>query len=63
MIRKEQIKQGIKEELESLAGKIPGLLDIGVYTEGLATSTADVMLDSSFEDEQPQRVLDEPNSF
>ena len=49
---KEQIKKGIKEGLESLAGKIPGLLDIRVYTDGLATSTADVMLDSSFEDEQ-----------
>ena len=45
------VKKGIKEGLESLAGKIPGLLEIKVQTEGLASSNADVMLDSSFEDE------------
>ena len=45
------VKAGIKEGLESLAGKIPGLLEIKVQTEGLASSNADVMLDSSFEDE------------
>ncbi|MBR6761578.1 MAG: Dabb family protein [Oscillospiraceae bacterium] len=46
---KQQIKQGIKDGLEGLAGQIPGLLSIHVYTEGLDTSTADLMLDSSFE--------------
>ena len=45
------VKQGIKEGLEGLKGKIPGLLDIHVETEGLASSNADLMLDSSFEDE------------
>lgn len=45
------VKAGIKEGLEALAGKIPGLLEIKVQTEGLASSNADVMLDSSFEDE------------
>lgn len=48
---KEEAKKGIKEGLEALAGKIPGLLDIHVQIEGLASSNADVMLDSSFEDE------------
>lgn len=48
---KAEVKKGIKEGLEGLAGKIPGLLDIKVYTEGLASSNADLMLDSSFEDE------------
>lgn len=48
---KEEVKKGIKEGLEALAGKIPGLLDIHVQIEGLASSNADVMLDSSFEDE------------
>ena len=48
---KAEIKAGIKEGLESLAGKIPGLLDIKVYTDGLESSNADLMLDSSFEDE------------
>ncbi len=45
------IKAGIKEGLEGLSGKIPGLVDIKVYTERLASSTADLMLDSTFEDE------------
>ncbi len=47
---REQVKAGIKAGLEGLAGKIPGLLEIHVQTEGLASSNADVMLDSSFED-------------
>lgn len=45
-----EIKKGIKEGLESLQGKIPGLLDIKVYTDGLDSSNSDLMLDSSFED-------------
>ena len=50
------VKAGIKEGLEALAGKIPGLLEIKVQTEGLASSNADVMLDSSFEDEAALKV-------
>lgn len=46
------VKKGIKEGLEGLQGKIPGLIDIKVYTEGLSSSNADVMLDSSFESEE-----------
>ena len=46
---KERIKAGIKEGLESLAGKIPGLLEIHVNTNGLPSSTADLMLDTTFE--------------
>ena len=49
---KERIKAGIKEGLESLAGKIPGLLESHVNTNGLASSTADLMLDSTFESAQ-----------
>ncbi len=45
------IKAGIKEGLEGLKGKIPGLIDIKVVTEPLKSSNCDVMLDSSFEDE------------
>lgn len=44
------IKDGIKKGLEALSGQIPGLLSIHVQTEGLVTSNADVMLDSTFED-------------
>ncbi len=53
---KTAVKAGIKEGLEALAGKIPGLLEIKVQTEGLASSNADVMLDSSFEDEAALKV-------
>ncbi len=49
---KEEIKEGIKEGLESLKGKIPGLLEIKVHTEGLPSSTCDLMLESSFESEE-----------
>lgn len=48
---KENVKKGIKEGLEGLAGKIPGLLEIKVHTKGLASSNADLMLDSLFESE------------
>ncbi len=47
--QKEEIKQGIKTNLEGLLGKIPGLLEIKVNTCGLESSTADLMLDSTFE--------------
>lgn len=49
---KTAVKAGIKEGLESLAGRIPGLLEIRVYTEGLSGSNADLLLDSSFADEE-----------
>ncbi len=49
---KNKIKSEIKASIEGLAGKIPGLLNIKVYTEGLKTSNADLMLDSSFESEE-----------
>ena len=47
---KEKVKKEIKEGLESLKGKIPGLIDIKVNAEGpLNSSNADLMLDSTFE--------------
>ena len=46
-----KVKAGIKSGLEGLAGQIPGLVEIKVQTEGLASSNADVMLDSTFDDE------------
>lgn len=49
---KNDVKKGIKEGLEGLAGKIPGLLEIKVQIDGLASSNVDVMLDSSFTDEE-----------
>ncbi|MBQ0149346.1 MAG: Dabb family protein [Bacteroidales bacterium] len=47
--QKAEVKAGIKEGLEGLAGQIPGLIDIKVNINGLPTSNVDVMLDSSFE--------------
>ncbi|MEZ3428778.1 MAG: Dabb family protein [Lachnospiraceae bacterium] len=47
-----EIKAGIKAGLESLRGKIPGLIDIKVEVNPLPSSNADVMLDSSFADEE-----------
>ena len=49
---KEQIKAGIKEGLEGLQGKIPGLVEIKVNTDKLASSSGDAMLDSLFENEE-----------
>ena len=49
--QKEEIKRGIKEGLEGLQGRIPGLLEIRVNVNPLASSNCDVMLDSTFVDE------------
>ena len=48
---KSTVRANIKEGLEGLAGQIPGLLDIHVQIERLESSNADLMLDSTFEDE------------
>lgn len=49
---KADIKKGIKSGLEGLLGKIEGLCEIKVYTEGLVSSNADLMLYSVFENEE-----------
>lgn len=49
---KEKIKLSIKEGLEGLKGKIPGLLEIKVQIDKLGSSNADLMLDSTFVDEE-----------
>lgn len=53
---KAEVKKGMKEGLENLKGKIPGLLEIKVQTEGLVSSNAEVMLDSTFESEEALKV-------
>lgn len=45
---KAEIKKNAKEGLESLKGKIDGLIDIKVNINGLETSNCDMMLDSTF---------------
>lgn len=49
---KEKIKEGIKAGLEGLIDKVPGIVEIKVNTNGLQSSNADVMLDSTFESEE-----------
>lgn len=49
---KTEVKNGIKAGLEALKGKIPGLIEIRVEINPLASSNADVMLDSMFENEE-----------
>ena len=46
---KAAVKAGIKEGLEGLVGKVPGLLEVHVNINGLPTSNADVMLDTTLE--------------
>lgn len=49
--QKAQVMADIKSGLEGLKGRIDGLCDIEVHIDGLASSNADVMLDSTFTDE------------
>ncbi len=50
---KQSVKQAIKEGLEGLVGKVPGLKEVVVNIDGrLDSSNCDVMLDSVLEDEQ-----------
>ncbi|MBO7617133.1 MAG: Dabb family protein [Bacteroidales bacterium] len=50
---KTAVKAGIKKGLEGLVGKVPGLIDVKVHIDGrLATSTADLMLDCTLENEE-----------
>ena len=49
---KDEIKQGIKEGLEGLKGKVPGLTEIKVNINPLESSNCDVMLDSTLESEE-----------
>ena len=46
---KAAVKAGIKEGLEGLVGQVPGLLEVHVNINGLPTSNADVMLDTTLE--------------
>jgi hypothetical protein len=48
--QKKEIKLNIKKGLEGLKGIVPGLIDIQVNINGLESSNADVMLDSTFTD-------------
>lgn len=49
---KNNIKENAKRELEALVGKIDGLQELTLYTKGLESSNADMMLDSTLESEE-----------
>lgn len=51
-MEKETVKKNAKQALEDLAGKIDGLLEVHVHTNGLASSNCDMMLDCTLQDEQ-----------
>ena len=53
---KATIKKEMKESLEALVSKIPGLVEMKIQTEALDSSNAEVMLDSTFEDEASLKV-------
>lgn len=49
---KKRVKTDIKQGLESLVGVVPGLLEATVNIDGrLSSSNADIMLDSTLENE------------
>lgn len=47
---KAKIKEDIKKNLEGLCGVIEGLEEVKVQTDKLPSSSADIMLDSTFSD-------------
>ncbi len=49
---KETVKANAKAALEGLLGKVPGLTEIKVNISGLESSNADMMLDSTLENEE-----------
>lgn len=46
---KKEIAKGIKENLENLVGKVPGLTSLKIVINEMESSNADVMLDSVLE--------------
>lgn len=48
---KKAVVENIKKNLEALVGVVPGLISLDINIEPLASSNADVMLDSLLEDE------------
>lgn len=55
--RRTEVKKEIKEGLEGLAGKIPGLVGIHVHTDGrLDSSNCDIMLDAVMENPEALKV-------
>lgn len=53
---KQTILNNAKKELEQLKEKIPGLLEIKIQTQKLASSNAEMMLDSTLENEESLKI-------
>lgn len=49
---KEKVLREMKENLEALVGRVPGLARLEIVTKPLTSSNADVMLDSDLESEE-----------
>ncbi len=49
---KEKVLREMKENLEALVGRVPGLVRLEIVTKPLTSSNADVMLDSDLESEE-----------
>lgn len=49
---RQEVLYGIKDNLEALSGKVPGLINIKVIISPLESSNTDVMLDSELESEE-----------
>ena len=47
-----EVKKGIKENIEALVGKVPGLIEMNIQIDKLESSNADVMLYSVLESEE-----------
>ena len=54
--QKEEVRIGIKKNLEGLCGKIPGLVSMKININPLSSSNVDVMMDSTFEDEEALKI-------
>ncbi len=49
---KKEVKTNVKKELEALHGKINGLIEMKILTEGFESSSGDLMMNSTFENEE-----------
>lgn len=49
---KAEVKNAIKTALEGLVGKIDGLTEMKILTEGFESSSGDLMMDSTFKDNE-----------
>ncbi len=53
---KQTVLHNMKRELEALVGTVPGLCELTVHIEGLTTSNADAMLESTLTDAEALAV-------